>query len=421
MKSIFLVCLVFTCSAVAAAAQGAPEPTSPPRAPLVLPDSQPELQQSKMDIDRKLSLLQSQLAAWKYVIPTLTYAKSSVTAVVSPTSEDWQKLSNLVTAKNMVAAKIQAQQIYSQYGPLFRRYLSPQSQIYDPDVAAAVNDWQNQLTQQTDPLGVAFDTLYDLAYGPQGTYGSQGAPAKELTPTPQIISELRQKLSTEAFDKCKSGVLNVLDSALQSATSQRDTLTKQQADLQRQADEIAAKISKGRLEINQLAIELGLPLFCGTVLLMLSIPIVIQSFSQAAGSSEQVRAIFSSGILVEIITVLLLTMSILILGLANRIEGPVLGTLLGGISGYVLNRFRGRSRVPQDGEEDEADGSGSKDQKKPNPNAKIKVKPNEEEADIFEPKAETGTIPSATPEAPGDKVKKISAASDSRPDPIQGR
>jgi hypothetical protein len=80
---------------------------------------------------------------------------------------------------------------------------------------------------------------------------------------------------------------------------------------------------------------------------MLSIPIIVQTFSRTANSGEQVKAIFASGILVEIITVLLLTMSILILGLANRIEGPVLGTLLGGISGYVLNRFRGRTQ--QDG------------------------------------------------------------------------
>src|SRR5262249_27786272 len=72
----------------------------------------------------------------------------------------------------------------------------------------------------------------------------------------------------------------------------------------------------------------------------LIVPIFVQSFSRHPDSAVQVRSIFASGILVEIITVLLLTMSVLILGLANRIQGEVLGTLLGGISGYVLNRFR---------------------------------------------------------------------------------
>jgi hypothetical protein len=44
--------------------------------------------------------------------------------------------------------------------------------------------------------------------------------------------------------------------------------------------------------------------------------------------------------LVEICTVLLLTMSILILGLSDKINSDVLGTLIGGISGYVLNKVR---------------------------------------------------------------------------------
>lgn len=54
---------------------------------------------------------------------------------------------------------------------------------------------------------------------------------------------------------------------------------------------------------------------------------------------EHIQAeILSSKLTLELITVYILVTTILILGLANRIENEVLGTLLGGISGYVLGR-----------------------------------------------------------------------------------
>lgn len=48
--------------------------------------------------------------------------------------------------------------------------------------------------------------------------------------------------------------------------------------------------------------------------------------------------IFSTKLILELLTVYILVSTILILGLANRIQNEVLGTLLGGISGYVLGR-----------------------------------------------------------------------------------
>ena len=174
----------------------------------------------------------------------------------------------------------------------------------------------------------------------QGHFG-EGLKREDLTP--QFLQELQQKLSLETFNRQKADIGKLVDTALQQAGTQRDGIAKALTDLQAKDDAIAAKLGVAKVEINQLAIQLGLPLFCGTVLLMLTIPMVLQSISKSEASAEQAQAIFASGILVEIITVLLLTMSILILGLSGKIEGPVLGTLLGGISGYVLNRFRGRN------------------------------------------------------------------------------
>jgi hypothetical protein len=53
--------------------------------------------------------------------------------------------------------------------------------------------------------------------------------------------------------------------------------------------------------------------------------------------------IFQSGLLLELMTVFLLTSAILLLGASNKINAEVLGTLIGGISGYVLGK--GKSRL----------------------------------------------------------------------------
>lgn len=89
--------------------------------------------------------------------------------------------------------------------------------------------------------------------------------------------------------------------------------------------------------INRLAIQYGLPLFCGTIIILFLGPFIIRAFSTKSDLDS-----YSPSVLLELITVLLLTMSILILGLGKQIEGEVLGTLLGGISGYVLNRIRSK-------------------------------------------------------------------------------
>ena len=144
------------------------------------------------------------------------------------------------------------------------------------------------------------------------------------------------------FAKFRDAVLKDLDAESGEAQQDKEVVDGQFIALQHEKADIEAKLGKTKLEINELAIWLGLPLFCVTVLLMLCVPIIVQSRKTNEASSEQIKAIFGSGILVEIITVLLLTMSILILGLAGKLTPEVLGTLIGGISGYVLNRFRGR-------------------------------------------------------------------------------
>ncbi len=308
-------------------------------------NNQQELQVQKASIDRRLLTVQSQLNSWKLVVVPLTGIIQQVEATKPPTVQDFDRLEQAVKKKDYGLYRTAVLPLTNAYQPFMLRIRFQAlgaSQQLDPDTSLIVNDWDMKLTQTTQPISDEINLLFRSTYSQESPEGTN-------------VSDLRRDLSPDSFSKYKTAFLSLLHSDLDLVNQSKDKLSKDEADLQRQSDEIATKLAKGKLEINQLAIELGLPLFCGTVLLMLSIPIIVQTFSRAAGSGEQVRAIFSSGILVEIITVLLLTMSILILGLANRIEGPVLGTLLGGISGYVLNRFRGKT--PQ--------GDKSADEKKP--------------------------------------------------------
>lgn len=123
-------------------------------------------------------------------------------------------------------------------------------------------------------------------------------------------------------------------------------LEKQQAELNRFLQlrgAITAAEAKAKGEINELAIRLGLPLFCITIIVLFVISFLGRRTKKDSDNSDfNLPDSFNFSTLVEISTVLLLTMSILILGLADKLEPAVLGTLLGGISGYVLNRSKSR-------------------------------------------------------------------------------
>lgn len=83
--------------------------------------------------------------------------------------------------------------------------------------------------------------------------------------------------------------------------------------------------------ISRLLILYAVPIF-GLLLLIL---MIIPSFYE---SQDIKKSIFDSGLLLQLVTVFLLTAIILLLGIGNKLESEVLGTLLGGISVYVLQQ-----------------------------------------------------------------------------------
>jgi len=157
-----------------------------------------------------------------------------------------------------------------------------------------------------------------------------------------------KKIRAAVSQSNKAAMDNEIQTELSAATAEiSQELSKQKSELRRLTllrDRVNEASDKVKKEINELAITLGLPLFCGTIIVLFIIPFLAKRLSRAQNDSNQMPGSFQFSTLVEISTVLLLTMSILILGLAGKLEPAVLGTLLGGISGYVLNRT-GRDKV----------------------------------------------------------------------------
>lgn len=317
-----------------------------------LPDSASELSGLKAQVDRQLAASDAEAAAWKMVVASLSAAKESVESTPTPDTAALEKLaSGHVTSGNINSVKAQLQAGVSSIQFLFSRaapnmFANNSGTSTEPDVAVFMAQWQGKITEMQGAINL--QPFYPVLFSTTATPHPE-----DVAP---LLAQIKDKLSAQAFTQDKAGILGALTSLLQQATQSENKAEEQETSLQKEDDDIVAKQSKTKTEINQLAIELGLPLFCATVLLMLALPIVVQAVTKAPTSD--IHDIFTSGILVEIITVLLLTMSILILGLSGKIEGPVLGTLLGGISGYVLNRFRGKGQDANNGATG-SDGQGS--------------------------------------------------------------
>ena len=103
-------------------------------------------------------------------------------------------------------------------------------------------------------------------------------------------------------------------------------------------EENAAQVSRdlGRRETDQAKLErrlimIGLPVIGIALIVMLLTPLLYRT-------EDLRRSILTSGMLVELMTIFLLTTSVIILGVDGRIQAEVIGTLLGGLSGYVLGR-----------------------------------------------------------------------------------
>jgi hypothetical protein len=154
------------------------------------------------------------------------------------------------------------------------------------------------------------------------------------------ISAIKVDILSQAYSKLcanKKKEIDIIIKEIENRISRIDQLIKQYKDKKKEMNQ----------EINEWGIKRGLPWFCGTVAFLFLVTVVSRYMpfrrKKAPGSDgadNDARNEHISKVLVEVITVLLLTLTILILGLSNILKENVLGTLIGGIAAYILNRAK---------------------------------------------------------------------------------
>ena len=134
-------------------------------------------------------------------------------------------------------------------------------------------------------------------------------------------------------------VRNIIKEYLKSIES-KYTEIKTKIDNAKEEKLIAQSEIESKADYDNSIFRWGFPVFILFILLLYLLPLWFVYRKQTDGDKllSLYKSIYGSGLLLEIITVFLLTSTILLLGITDKLSPEILGTLIGGISGYVLGR-----------------------------------------------------------------------------------
>jgi hypothetical protein len=157
-------------------------------------------------------------------------------------------------------------------------------------------------------------------------------------PLPRItfaeLSAFREAVSEAGFETYRAALLGAFTKRMADIRQTRDAGRAEIQRLRRKAGEIAHSIgeeddSAGRAQAH--AVNVGLPVFAVVFITLLLAPRIYRS-------PELQQWIFTSGILLEITTLVLIVAGLLVLALAGKVTEAVIGTVLGGVLGYGAGR-----------------------------------------------------------------------------------
>ena len=157
----------------------------------------------------------------------------------------------------------------------------------------------------------------------------------------QQILGLKNDLTKASHEAYAKSMTALLSDERNEANREKENANKGIAQIDKLYNDLVKAKEDKDISINHEAIMWGLPLFCFTIIVLFYGAFFYRRISlkqgNAAPDTDQSQDQITK-VLLEIITVLLLTMTVLILGLSRILSENVLGTLLGGIAGYILNR-----------------------------------------------------------------------------------
>ena len=168
----------------------------------------------------------------------------------------------------------------------------------------------------------------------QSDFGKQPLPRVTF----EDIATFRAAVSDTGFQTYRTALLGAFVKRMTEIRQTRDAGRAEIQRLRRKAADLAHAIgseddSAGRAQAH--AINVGLPVFAVVFVTLLLAPRLYRS-------PELQQWIFTSGILLEITTLVLIVAGMLVLALAGKVSEAVIGTVLGGVLGYGVGRGASR-------------------------------------------------------------------------------
>ncbi|HWH50403.1 MAG TPA: hypothetical protein VN651_02595, partial [Gemmatimonadaceae bacterium] len=173
----------------------------------------------------------------------------------------------------------------------------------------------------------------------QSDYGRE----RMARPTTADMAGFAAAVSDSGFDAYKQTLVAAFARRIGDIRRTRDAGRADVGRLRRRAADLARAIGEQETNaqtIDARLVEIGVPVFGIVLLALLFMP-------RLYPSEEMQRWMFTSGLMVELATVVMITAATLLLALANRIHAEVVGTLLGGLTGYTIGRsVQRRPEIP---------------------------------------------------------------------------
>jgi hypothetical protein len=222
------------------------------------------------------------------------------------------------------------------------------------EMYASIDIREAQQKPEIDPSDLKSNEARNLYAILLNQTSTMAVPASCRTPTLPINEEDKNDL----VDSCVTAFNDTISKQQESGSQTTNIIMSTKAKLEADARNLPTDISNLENVRDEVDLVLNSSDKLTSLIVKWTIPIVgILLIAILLGPkvySEHIQAeILSNKLTLELITVYILVTTILILGLANRIQNEVLGTLLGGISGYVLGRSLSKNREGQNSQSDD--------------------------------------------------------------------
>jgi len=157
------------------------------------------------------------------------------------------------------------------------------------------------------------------------------------------LAAYRAAVSDSGFQTYQTALLGAFVKRMADIRQTRDSARAEVQRLRRKATDLAHAIGSEddtAVRMQAHAINVGLPVFAVVFITLLFAPRVYRS-------PELQQWIFTSGILLELTTLVMIVAGLLVLALAGKVNEAVSGTVLGGVLGYGVGRGASRrAEVP---------------------------------------------------------------------------